>query len=132
MRAVLLIAAGGAAGSVMRYLTSAMTARFFNGQFAPPVRASLSVPLATLIANTIGCLLIGLLMGFFIKNNLEHSDMKWLLVTGFCGGYTTFSAFAFENVSLLQSQQYATAFFYISISLIVGLGAVWTGLFLTR
>jgi len=122
MRTILLIAAGGAAGSVMRYLTSAMTARFFHGQ----------LQVATFIANAIGCLLIGLLMGFFLKNNLEHSDLKWLLVTGFCGGYTTFSAFAFENVSLLQSQQYATAFLYIVTSVVVGLAAVWCGLLLTR
>ena len=122
IRAVLLIAAGGAAGSVMRYLTSAMTARFFHGQF----------PMATFIANAVGCLLIGLLMGYVIKNNLEHSDLKWLLVTGFCGGYTTFSAFAFENVSLFQSQQYATAFLYIITSVVVGLAAVWVGLLLTR
>ena len=122
MRAVLLVAAGGAAGSVMRYLTSVLTMRFFHGHFA----------LATFVANAIGCLLIGLLMGFFIKHNLSNSDMKWLLVTGFCGGYTTFSAFAFENVSLMQSQQYATALLYIGASVIVGLAAVWLGLFLAR
>lgn len=122
MRAILFVAAGGGAGSVLRYLTSVLTARFFHGQF----------PMATFITNAIGCLLIGLLMGFFIKNNLRDSEMKWLLVTGFCGGYTTFSAFAFENVSLFQSQQYGTALLYIMASVVIGLAAVWCGLTLTR
>jgi fluoride exporter len=122
MRAVLLVAAGGAAGSVMRYLTSVFTARFFNGQFF----------LATFIANILGCLLMGLLMGYLLKNNIQDSELKWLLVTGFCGGYTTFSAFAFENISLFQSQQYATAFLYITASVAVGLAAVGLGLLLTK
>ena len=118
----MFVAIGGAAGSVLRYLTSAFTNRYFHGFF----------PLATFITNAIGCLLIGLLMGFFIKNNLDNSDLKWLLVTGFCGGYTTFSAFAFENVSLMQSQQYATAFLYIVASVVIGLAAVWCGLTLSK
>jgi CrcB protein len=122
MRALLFVAIGGAAGSVLRYLTSVFTSRYFYGHF----------PLATFITNAIGCLLIGLLMGFFVKNNLLNSNLKWLLVTGFCGGYTTFSAFAFENLSLFQSQQYTTAFLYIAASIIIGLAAVWLGLTLTK
>ena len=119
---MLFVAIGGAAGSVLRYLTSVFTNRYFQGHF----------PLATFISNAVGCLLIGLLMGFFLKNNLAESNLKWLLVTGFCGGYTTFSTFSFENIALMQSQQYGTAFLYITTSVIVGLAAVWCGLSLSR
>ena len=122
MRAVLLVALGGAVGSVLRYLSSAAVNKYVQSSF----------PWATFAVNVVGCFLIGLLMGFFIKQPTQDDGMKWLLVTGFCGGLTTFSAFAHENVALFQTQQYGTAFLYTVASVILGMLAVWLGLLLTR
>ena len=122
MRAVLLVALGGAVGSVLRYLSSAAVNKYVQSSF----------PWATFAVNVVGCFLIGLLMGFFIKQPAQDDGMKWLLVTGFCGGFTTFSAFAHENVALFQTQQYGTAFLYTAASVILGMIAVWLGLLLTR
>ena len=122
MRAVLLVAIGGAVGSVLRYLSSVAVNKYVQSSF----------PWATFAVNVVGCFLIGLLMGFFIKQPTQDDGMKWLLVTGFCGGLTTFSAFAHENVALFQTQQYGTAFLYTVASVILGMLAVWLGLLLTR
>lgn len=122
IRTVLIVALGGGIGSALRYLTSVFVSRYFTGHHS----------LATFLTNVLGCLLIGLLMGYFTKNQLEDSQLKWLLVTGFCGGYTTFSAFGYENISLMQNGQSLTAFLYIASSVVVGLAAVWLGLVLTK
>src|SRR6476646_398100 len=121
-RTVLLVAVGGGIGSALRYLTSVFIVKCFAG----------SLPVATFLANLIGCFAIGLLMGYFLKTQTDDSQMRFLLVTGFCGGYTTFSAFAFENVTLIQQHNYTAAFAYIALSIVLGLAAVWCGLVLNR
>jgi len=122
IKTILIIGLGGAIGSVLRYLTSLFVARFWENHF----------PLATFITNVIGCFLIGLFIGFLEKQQLANSDLKWFLVTGFCGGYTTFSTFGYENFNLLQSQNSIMAFAYIALSVIIGLLAVWFGLFVAK
>jgi CrcB protein len=122
LRTVFLIAVGGAIGSVLRYLTSIAIQKYYAAVF----------PLATLITNILGCLLIGIIIGLLEKNQLSNSAMKWFLITGFCGGYTTFSAFGYENISLLQNGESGLAFLYIGASILLGLFAVWLGLFLVR
>jgi CrcB protein len=122
LKTILYIAFGGAIGSVLRFLTSLFVARFWSNHF----------PLATFLTNVVGCFLIGLFIGFLDKNNLTDSTLKWFLVTGFCGGFTTFSAFGLENINLFQSNNSILAFGYIGLSVIVGLFAVWLGLFITK
>ncbi len=122
MKTIVLVGIGGAIGSVLRYLTAMVVQKYYASVF----------PLATLLTNLIGCFLIGIIVGWLTKNQMADSNLKWLLVTGFCGGYTTFSAFGLENVSLFQSNHSATAFLYIAASVIAGLAAVWGGLYLTR
>lgn len=118
---LLLVAVGGAVGSVLRYLTAVFVNKYFQSVF----------PWATLITNVIGCFLIGLFLGQLQKNGLVDSGLKFLLVTGFCGGYTTFSTFGQENISLFQSGNSGLALLYLGASIIVGLAAVWLGLFIS-
>lgn len=121
MKTLLLVFLGGGIGSLLRYLTSIITQKFYNGTF----------PVATLTVNIIGCLLIGILVGFFEKIHV-NPNLKFLFITGFCGGFTTFSAFSMESISLIQNQQTALALTYILLSVFLGLIAVWAGLFLAK
>ncbi|MFY7757338.1 MAG: fluoride efflux transporter CrcB [Flavobacterium stagni] len=122
MKTLIFVGIGGAIGSILRYLTGIYFQKMDSGNF----------PLATFIANAIGCLLIGLFMGYLTKNNLVDSQLKWFLVTGFCGGFTTFSTFGYENIQLVQQQQYLLALTYTLVSVCVGITAVFLGLWFTR
>ncbi len=112
IRNVLLVALGGALGSVLRYLLSGVNS---------------SWPWGTFVVNVMGSLLIGLLVGFVSKGVLSP-DMKLLLVTGFCGGFTTFSTFANESLGMMRAGDVMMSALYICVSVVVGLLAVWAGL----
>lgn len=116
----LFVGIGGALGSMLRYATSLLTARYYANVF----------PLATFITNVLGCLLIGILMGYFSKSS--NQNLQFLLITGFCGGYTTFSTFAAENISLWQSQSYFTLILYSLASVVLGCLSVALGLFISK
>jgi len=121
-RTIILVGLGGGLGSIFRYLTSVVVTKYFQTTF----------PLATFTVNILGCLIIGILFGLFERQQLTNPDLKFLFITGFCGGYTTFSAFASENINLFQSGNSLTAFVYIATSIIISLFAVWLGLTLTK
>ncbi|RZK40833.1 MAG: fluoride efflux transporter CrcB [Pedobacter sp.] len=116
----LIVGFGGALGSMLRYATSLVTSKYFSGTF----------PLATFVTNILGCLLIGMLIGYFNKNS--NHNLQLLLITGLCGGYTTFSAFAAENIALWQSQNYLGSLAYTIASVVIGLLAVGGGLTISR
>ena len=121
-RTLILVGLGGGAGSILRYLTSLALTRYYPTTF----------PLGTLTVNFVGCFLIGLLVGLFERQQLLNQDLKFLLVTGLCGGYTTFSAFTSESINLFETNNTILAFGYIGGSIASGLLATWFGLTLTR
>ena len=110
---ILLVAAGGAVGSVCRYLLSSVHVA--------------SLPWGTLIVNVLGSLLIGLLAGLSGRGVLSP-ELKLLLVTGFCGGFTTFSTFANESFGMMKAGEVLTAAVYVGVSVTVGILAVWGGM----
>ena len=119
LKDILFIGLGGGVGSILRYLTSQTTVKIFSTRwfFA-----------GTFAANIIGCFLIGLFSGWLLSQYPENNSLKYLLITGFCGGYTTFSAFAFENMRLIELGQWGILVGYVLLSVIVGIAAVWLGL----
>ncbi|MDI9311759.1 MAG: fluoride efflux transporter CrcB [Limnohabitans sp.] len=122
MKTIFYIALGGAIGSVLRYFTALGITKMIHSVF----------PLGTFVANVLGCLLIGLFFGYFEKQNPVSPELKFFLITGLCGGYTTFSTFSNENVQLLQNNQFGLAFMYTGLSIIIGFGATYLGLLFTK
>ncbi len=120
VKSIGIVFLGGGLGSVLRFLLSKSLNPVFSNAIA-----------GTLTVNVVGSLLIGLLIGFEIKNILEKPLML-LLVTGFCGGFTTFSAFALENYNLIKSGDYLQAIFYTLASIFLGLLSVGLGFLIAK
>ena len=118
----LLVAFGGGIGSGFRFLTSQIAAKYFQAAF----------PFATFTANILGSLLIGILIALSARGELIGENYKLLFITGFCGGFTTFSAFASENIKLFQTGDHLTALLYSGATIFTGLLAVWLGLYLAK
>lgn len=118
---VLLVGLGGFLGSVCRYGVQQYFLRYFP----------LSFPLGTFVVNVAGCLLIGLLLGLF-ERAAAPAAWRLFLATGFCGGFTTFSTFAHENILLARSGDLWVLAGYVAASLIVGMLAVALGLWVSR
>jgi CrcB protein len=120
---ILLIGLGGFIGTILRYLSSTFLDKF------QPIKL---LPISTLYINIIGCFIIGLLYGVSEKNNFFSHNIKLFLTIGICGGYTTFSAFAIENVEMLEQSNYIGFVFYTLISLLVCISSVIMGLYIIR
>ena len=114
---ILIVGLGGGAGSILRYLCQKWVNESYEHSF----------PLATFLINISGCFLIGILYGLGEKGNILSPQTRLLLITGFCGGFTTFSTFAFENMNLLRSGDNFYFFLYAIGSLALGILAVYVG-----
>ncbi len=107
---------GGGLGSLCRYGIARYMGTY-QGAF----------PLATFIANVISCIVLGMLVAYTLKNDSEQY-IKLLLITGFCGGFSTFSTFSYETFSLFQSGDYTNAFANIFLSLLLCLFCIFLGI----
>jgi fluoride exporter len=121
-RNILLAGLGGGAGSIARYLCQKYIG---SGSFTP-------FPVGTFLVNVSGCFLIGLFHGLAMKNDWMSPEWRFLLTTGFCGGYTTFSAFAYENFQMLKAGDLLYPVLYIVASVLLGIAAVFGGIALAR
>lgn len=120
---LILIGLGGALGSVMRYLTSSYVLKQFP---------SLLFPYGTFAVNVIGCLIIGIAYGMSERFQWFSPSLRLFLVTGFCGGFTTFSAFAYENMRLLEEANFTGFAMYSVLSFVVCITVVFAGSLLVK
>lgn len=119
MKQLLLVFIGGGFGSVLRFLIGNSLNSTNSG-----------IPYGTFLANIIGSLLIGFILGYALKNNSLNDNQTLLLATGFCGGFTTFSTFAYENHLFLKSGDFTSFAVYTIASFIIGFLAVFFGMWL--
>ncbi len=121
MKQLLLVFIGGGTGSVARYLIS----KILNHNHY-------NIPYGTFTVNIIGSLLIGIILGLSLKTNSLSQNTVLLLSTGFCGGFTTFSSFAYENHILLKNGDISSFLIYTIGSFVLGILAVFLGIFITK
>ena len=122
MKQALLVFIGGGFGSILRYGIS----KIFNNP-------ENSIPYGTLGVNIFGSFLIGLFIGLAVKHaSTINTNTLLFLSTGFCGGFTTFSAFAQENYELLKAGDITTFFIYTTGSILVGIIAVFAGFYAVK
>jgi len=121
VKQALLVFLGGGLGSVARYWISLKLNNFEN-----------AIPFGTLLANILGSLLIGFIFGYSSRTGLLSENQSLLLATGFCGGFTTFSTFAYENHLYIKSGDYFGFLPYIVITFVLSIVAVFLGMYLSK
>jgi len=117
MRQLLLVGLGGFIGSIARYLVSKLNLHLHF----------LSIPIGTLTVNVIGSLIIGILAGISAKSEILSPSLRLFLMVGICGGFTTFSSFTNENLTLMQNGQIFSMLLYTGLSIMLGFLAVYLG-----
>ena len=122
LKTLLYIGFGSFLGGIARYLTSRVVQNSIASTF----------PYGTMVVNLLGCFLIGLFFGISERTNLINDEWRIFLTVGFCGGFTTFSTFANENMSLLRDGNFFYFALYTGLSVFLGLVAVFFGNALTK
>ena len=118
IKGFLIVGLGGAIGSMLRYAVQ----KIFQAQ------SPAAFPTGTLLVNIADCFLIGILWGMVRRSLTWNEEMKLLLMTGFCGGFTTFSAFTLEGIGLLKENKTTLFFIYLTASVLGGLLATFIGI----
>lgn len=121
VKQLLLVFLGGGTGSIARFLVSKYLNNPNNG-----------IPYGTFTANILGSFFIGIILGLALRNNTLSENTVLLLATGFCGGFTTFSTFAYENHVLLRTGDFISFFIYTISSFVVGFLLVFLGMWLVK
>lgn len=120
---LLLVGLGGFVGSGLRFAVSNWVQRAYTySQF----------PVGTLTVNVVGCLLIGYLGGIAEQRQALDANMRLFLLVGVLGGFTTFSTFAYESLSLAQDSQYFKTLLNVVLQVVIGFSAAWLGLIAAR
>jgi CrcB protein len=122
IRQVLLVGLGGGLGSIARFLCQRWAAYIYPNAF----------PWGTMAVNVLGSLLIGVFWGMSFKSFASNENWKLFLMTGICGGFTTFSAFSLESINLLRENRSMLFFVYIACSVIICLLATYAGMKISR
>jgi len=122
LRTILLVGTGGFIGSVMRYLVQVFVERDMSSTF----------PYGTLVANVLGSFVIGVVFALAGKGNLMSAEWRMFLAVGICGGFTTFSSFAYNNFTMLKENAFGPFFLNVFGSLFLGILAVYLGVLLVR
>ena len=122
LRTILLIGTGGFIGSVMRYLVQIWVEKGLTSTF----------PLGTMVANIAGSFIIGIVFALAEKGNLMNAEWRMFLAVGFCGGFTTFSSFAYNNFTMLKENAFGQFFLNVGGSLFLGILAVYLGVIFIR
>ena len=121
MKQLLLVFVGGGFGSALRFVIG----KWLNS-------SNDGIPYGTFVANILGSLLIGVILGLAAKNDSLSESQTLLLATGFCGGFTTFSTFAYENHVFLKSGDFMNFAIYSIASFVIGFLAVFFGMYLVK
>ena len=122
LKTIILVGSGGFIGSVMRYLVQYYMEKSMMSTF----------PWGTLIANIAGSFIIGAVFALADKGNLLNAEWRMFLTVGICGGFTTFSAFSYNNFSMLEEQLYGSLLLNVAGSIVFGIFAVYLGIVFIR
>lgn len=122
LRTIILVGSGGFIGSVMRYLVQYYMEKSMMSTF----------PWGTMIANIAGSFIMGAIFALADKGNLLNAEWRMFLTVGICGGFTTFSAFSYNNFTMLEEQLYGSLLLNIAGSIVFGIFAVYLGIVFIR
>ena len=122
MKIILIIGTGGFLGTISRYLATIFVQKYYLTSF----------PLGTFLVNVLGCFLIGVFYGLSERGSIMSAEWRMFLTVGFCGGFTTFSSFANDNMVLLRDSAFFYFILYTGLSVMLGLSATYLGNVLTK